>query len=149
MDAQKIGNCLDVQYKDDKELFNTLLSVLGYTKGKFALKFDVTEDAISNWTREGRDVPKWALVYLIDTLSLELQLTGYILKIKKMTTLTNDIVNLQDKIIDIRMESSSEFAQTPININIDDFISEDKPMNIDILVNCRNILEKFYDENKE
>lgn len=147
MKVKNIDERLDIQYKDDKDLFNILLDILGYTKGRFALKFDITEEAVSNWTREGRDVPRWALIYLLDIVSLELRLMGYILKVKKMTTLTNEIRDLQEEIGDMRLEDF-ELPQTPLHFNIGGLVTDDIPINIDILVNSKNILMKFCDENK-
>jgi len=145
--VKNINDSLDIQYKDDKDLFNKLLDMLGYTKVKFASKFDISEDAVNNWSREGRDVPKWALIYLIDIMSLELRLMGYILKIKKMTTLTNEIRDLQEEIGDMRLEND-ELPQTPIHFNIGNLVTEDIPINIDLLVNSKSILSEFCEENK-
>ena len=142
-----IHESLHLNYADEKELFNMLLKILGFTKEEFALKFDLTENSVNNWTREEREVPQWALTYLIDTLELELKLIGYALKVKKMTSLTKKIRDSQENIVNLRLENF-EIPQTPLHFEIGNLVTDDVFVNLEILSNSQNILTDFYREHK-
>jgi hypothetical protein len=141
-----INESLHLNYVDERELLNMLLEIYGFTKKEFAEKFELTEDAVNNWNRKDREVPEWVLIYLMDTLELELRLIGYVLKVKKMASLTKELRDVQDNITNLRLEK--DIKQSPLHLNIGDLIVDDVFINLGILNNCKDILEDFYKKNK-
>ena len=143
MELKLDKNSLYLRYEDERELFDLLLDIHGYTKVEFGEMFDLEQSSVQNWTRKDRTPPKWAIKYLIDTLERDLRLIGYMLKLKKAQFVVYEIQQVQDEIRDLRVQDQDNIPQAPISLEIGNLITENKPINTAIISNMAKILNNF------
>lgn len=137
-----LGNkSLIINYKNSSELYDTLRSILGYTEDDIATKFGFTKSGIESWTRSERTPPKWILVYLMDAVAYELNSLGYILDANKSSFVVSGIKKIQDEMVDTSLSANFETIKPTITLDIDNLITDDKPINIKMVSNIEKILK--------
>ncbi len=142
MEIKLDNGSLVLKYDGDKQLFKDLLEIHNYSYESFACKFDLTEDAVSSWLRKDRTPPKWAMVYLLDTLELNLRLIGYMLNVKKSDFLVLGIKQLQKTMEDLRLENE-DIPFPPITLDTNALITDEKPINTSIISNLTLFIKSF------
>ena len=138
----KLDESLMIRTKDDGELLNILLEIHGYTKLEFAEMFDLSLDTVKSWVRDGKNVPSYALRYLIDTLELELRLMGYMLEDKKAPFVLIEIQKVQDKITNLRLDND-DLPQNTLDLDIDALMTIEKPIKTILISKIANIQNIF------
>ena len=131
-----------IRSKNDGELLNILLEIHGYTKLDFAEMFDLSLDTVKSWVRDGKNVPVYALKYLLDTLELELRLMGYMLKIRKSDFVLFEIMEVQSTITDMRTEVD-DLPQSPLDLQLGNLITEQKPIKTAIISRIATLQKDF------
>jgi len=142
MQERLLDNAFLIRSSNDGELLNTLLEIHGYTKLEFAEMFDLSLDTVKSWVRDGKNVPIYALKYLLDTLELELRLMGYMLKIRKSDFVLFEIMNVQSAITNMRIEVDN-LPQTPLDLQLGNLITEQKPIKTAIISRIAKIQNDF------
>jgi len=144
----KLDESLMIRTKDDGELLNILLEIHGYTKLEFAEMFDLSLDTVKSWVRDGKNVPSYALRYLIDTLELELRLMGYMLEDKKAPFVLIEIQKVQDKITELRLDND-DLPQNTLDLDIDALMTIEKPIKTILISKIANIQDIFLNKIKK
>jgi len=142
----QLDDALTIRTQNDGELLNVLLEIHGYTKLEFAEKFDLSLDTVKSWVRDGKNVPAYALMYLQDTLELELRLMGYMLKIKKSNFVLYEIQKVQNELSELRV-SVDNLPQSPIDLEIGNLITENKPIKTSIISQIAKLQSDFLANN--
>ncbi len=123
----------------EKEAFNILLKIAGYTKKSFSEYMGIEVLEIDK-------PPKWAINYLVDVIDANLVHLGYVMKDTKITGLLGIYDGLVEDIT--KSLNKSELTKNqPITIN-KDIIREDGAIKAYFIVNIEYILKEFI-KNKE
>lgn len=112
------------------------MTMHGYSIEDVSKKFNMQEEEIQEWLNK-EEAPKWAINFLSETLSLKLDLLGYVIKFKKANFLTSEIEATQAQIEDLRA-GFTDLPQNNIQIDLQAFIDEEKRVNSSILTNIEH-----------